>query len=175
MELKVVQASSGVKQGTISSALMSSVKDSIPLMLSSPWEVVCPGMEMDMKYLKARFALADRGLVFMDSVFLTGLVDLMDYIRDNYSKDITLDDVSRVANISPYYFSKLFKEATGENFIEYLTNVRIEKAKELLEKAELSMKEICAMCGYSDPNYFSRTFKKNVGLTPTEYKEKCSG
>ena len=98
-----------------------------------------------------------------------------DYIGDNYSKDITLDDVSRVANISPYYFSKLFKEATGENFIEYLTNVRIEKAKELLEKAELSMKEICAMCGYSDPNYFSRTFKKNVGLTPTEYKEKCSG
>ena len=95
-----------------------------------------------------------------------------DYIGDNYSKDITLDDVSRVVNISPYYFSKLFKEATGENFIEYLTNLRIEKAKELLGKAELSMKEICAMCGYSDPNYFSRTFKKNVGLTPTEYREK---
>ena len=77
-----------------------------------------------------------------------------------------------MVNISPYYFSKLFKEATGENFIEYLTNIRIDKAKELLEKSDLSMKEICAMCGYSDPNYFSRTFKKNVGLTPTEYKEK---
>ncbi len=98
-----------------------------------------------------------------------------DYIADNYSKDITLDEVSRIANISPYYFSKLFKEATGENFIEYLTNIRMEKAKELLEKAELTMKEICAMCGYSDPNYFSRTFKKNVGLTPTEYREKCIG
>ena len=95
-----------------------------------------------------------------------------DYIGDNYSKDISLDDVSRVVNISPYYFSKLFKEATGENFIEYLTNIRMEKAKELLQKSEMSMKEICAMCGYSDPNYFSRTFKKNVGLTPTEYKEK---
>ena len=95
-----------------------------------------------------------------------------EYIGDNFARDISLDDVSRVVNISPYYFSKLFKEATGENFIEYLTNIRIEKAKELLTGSDLSMKEICSMCGYQDPNYFSRTFKKNVGLTPTEYKEK---
>lgn len=94
-----------------------------------------------------------------------------DYIKDNYSKDISLDDVSRIVNISPYYFSKLFKEDTGENFIEYLTGIRIEKAKELLNTAEYSMKEICTMVGYSDPNYFSRSFKKNVGVTPTEYKE----
>ncbi|MCR5250610.1 MAG: response regulator [Lachnospiraceae bacterium] len=95
-----------------------------------------------------------------------------EYIGDNFARDISLDDVSRAVNISPYYFSKLFKEATGENFIEYLTNIRIEKAKELLTGGDLSMKEICSMCGYQDPNYFSRTFKKNVGLTPTEYKEK---
>ena len=55
--------------------------------------------------------------------------------------------------------------------MEYVTEIRIEKAKELLLKPELSMKEICAMTGYSDPNYFSRSFKKNVGVTPTEYKE----
>ena len=72
-------------------------------------------------------------------------------------------------------FSKLFKEATGENFIEYLTNIRIEKAKDLLLNSDIAMKELCSMCGYQDPNYFSRTFKKNVGLTPTEYKEKCLG
>lgn len=93
------------------------------------------------------------------------------YIRNNYSKDISLDEVSRQANISPYYFSKIFKEETGENFIEYLTNIRIDKAKELLINTEYSMKEICTMCGYADPNYFSRSFKKNVGLSPTEYKE----
>ncbi len=92
------------------------------------------------------------------------------YIKNNFNKDISLDDVSRAANISPYYFSKIFKEGTGENFIEYLTNIRIDKAKELLSTTELSMKEICSMCGYSDPNYFSRSFKKNVGVTPTEYK-----
>ncbi|MCM1174982.1 MAG: response regulator [Blautia sp.] len=93
-----------------------------------------------------------------------------EYIRNNFNKDISLDEVSRVANISPYYFSKIFKEGTGQNFIEYLTGIRMEKAKELLSTTEYSMKEICSMCGYADPNYFSRTFKKNVGVTPTEYK-----
>jgi two-component system response regulator YesN len=92
------------------------------------------------------------------------------YIQENYARDISLDDVSKAVNISPYYFSKIFKEGTGEGFVEYLTNIRIEKAKELLSTTEYSMREICSMCGYSDPNYFSRSFKKKIGVTPTEYK-----
>lgn len=94
-----------------------------------------------------------------------------EYIQGNYSRDISLDDVSRTVNISPYYFSKIFKEDTGEGFVEYLTRIRMEKAKELLMTTECSMKEICSLVGYADPNYFSRSFKKNVGVTPTEYKE----
>lgn len=94
-----------------------------------------------------------------------------DYIKLNFSRDLSLDEVSRAVNISPYYFSKIFKDGTGENFIEYVTNIRIDKAKELLGNPEYSMKEICSMIGYSDPNYFSRSFKKNVGVTPTEYRE----
>ena len=94
-----------------------------------------------------------------------------EYILKNYNNDISLDDVSREVNISPYYFSKLFKDETGEGFVEYLTNLRIEKAKELLSGTSYSMKEICQMVGYTDPNYFSRIFKKNVGVTPTEFKE----
>lgn len=95
----------------------------------------------------------------------------VNYIRSNYQKDISLVDVSRQVNASPYYFSKIFKEATGENFIEYLTNLRMVKAKELLTQTDCSIKEICVKVGYSEPNYFSRSFKKNVGVTPTEYKE----
>ena len=95
-----------------------------------------------------------------------------EYIETHFDKDISLDDVSRVVNISSYYFSKIFKEESGLNFIEYLTNVRIDHAKKLLEDSDLSIKEICVSCGYSDPNYFSRSFKKNVGVTPTEYKDK---
>ncbi len=94
-----------------------------------------------------------------------------DYISTHYNRDISLDDVSREVDISPYYFSKIFKDETGENFIEYLTNIRITKAKELLQTSDMSMKEICGSVGYADPNYFSRTFKKNVGVTPTEFKE----
>ena len=94
------------------------------------------------------------------------------FIEENYHKDISLDDVSRIVDISPYYFSKLFKKEAGENFIDYLTNIRIEKAKKLLQNREMSIKNICVDTGYSDPNYFSRIFKKQVGLTPTEYREK---
>ena len=94
------------------------------------------------------------------------------YIAEKFNKDISLDDVSKEVDISPYYFSKLFKEETGENFIEYLTAVRINKAKQLIAGSDMSMKEICTEVGYSDPNYFSRIFKKNVGVTPTEYKDK---
>jgi AraC-type DNA-binding domain-containing proteins len=93
------------------------------------------------------------------------------FIEENYNRDISLDDVSRIVDISPYYFSKLFKEETGENFIEYLTNIRMERARKLLQNRELSIKNICIDIGYSDPNYFSRIFKKQAGLTPTEYRE----
>lgn len=99
------------------------------------------------------------------------VVRAQEYIRRNYQRDLSLDEVSRQMDISPYYFSKLFKEETGYNFVEYVTNLRIGKAKELLMQDESSMKEICASVGYSDPNYFSRIFKKNTGLTPTEYRE----
>ena len=80
-----------------------------------------------------------------------------------------LDEVSKELQISPYYFSKLFKKRTGSNFIEYVTNVRIEKAKELLTGSNKNIKEISMEVGYSDANYFSRAFKKNVGISPTEY------
>lgn len=91
------------------------------------------------------------------------------YIDENYMKELTLDDVSRVVNISSYYFSKVFKEETGENFIDYLTKLRIEAAKKLLKTTNKSMKEIASEVGYPDPNYFSRNFKKYTGKTPTDY------
>lgn len=93
------------------------------------------------------------------------------YISDHFSKEISLDDVSREVNVSPYYFSKIFKDETGETFVEYVTGLRMGKAKELLKDRSFSIKQICAECGYSDPNYFSRIFKKNTGVTPSEYRE----
>lgn len=94
----------------------------------------------------------------------------VDYIAQNYSKDITLEDVSGAVNISPTYFSKVFKEEIGSTFIDYVTMLRIRQAKQLIAKGKLGNKEICDAVGYSDPNYFSRVFKKTVGVTPTEYR-----
>jgi len=93
------------------------------------------------------------------------------YIQENFKKDISLDEVSEHVHISPYYFSKLFKKEQKVNFIDYLTDLRINKAKELLTTTDMSIKEICSNVGYSNPNYFSRSFKKNVGISPTEFKE----
>ncbi len=95
----------------------------------------------------------------------------VEYIENNYSKEISLEDISKELNLSSYYFSKLFKEEKGENFVEFLTAVRVDKAKEFMRDQSRSIKDISSSCGYLDPNYFSRIFKKVTGLTPTEYRE----
>lgn len=94
-----------------------------------------------------------------------------EYIRQNFRHDLALEEVARAVDISPYYFSKLFKEEAGTNFSEYLTDLRIEEAKHLLKAGELSIKQVCAESGYSNPNYFSRIFKKWTGITPTEFRD----
>jgi two-component system, response regulator YesN len=93
-----------------------------------------------------------------------------EYIERNYHKAITLEDIASEVNVSSQYLSRLFKAEMKENFIDYLTDIRIEKAKNLLATGALTIKEICYKIGYSDPNYFSRIFKKRVGIPPTEYK-----
>ncbi|MDE7434671.1 MAG: response regulator [Lachnospiraceae bacterium] len=92
------------------------------------------------------------------------------YIEEHY-RSVSLNSISRDMNISPYYFSKLFKEKTGDNFIDYITDYKIAKAKEQIKENKKSMKEICVEIGYANPNYFSYIFKKKVGVTPTEYRE----
>ncbi|UJF34903.1 response regulator [Paenibacillus hexagrammi] len=93
------------------------------------------------------------------------------YIHDHYKLEISMEQTAEAVNLSPYYFSKMFKLHVGETFIDYVTGLRIEEAKQLLEQEELSFKEICYMSGYHDPNYFSRIFKKTTGVTPTEYRK----
>ena len=91
------------------------------------------------------------------------------YIDEHYKDDISLEQMSQLFGVSPYYFSKLFKAEMQINFLDYVTNLRINKAKDLLEIGDMTIKEIGVEVGYPDPNYFTRIFKKNVGVTPTEY------
>ena len=100
----------------------------------------------------------------------------MEYIRKHYmEQELSLNDICSYLNISTSYFSTIFKEATGGTFLEFLSRIRMEKAKELLEQTTLKNYEIAEMVGFSDPHYFSISFKKMTGKTPTEYaREKRS-
>lgn len=95
------------------------------------------------------------------------------YIGENYMNELTLDHIASRVGFSRFYFSKLFKQYKGMNFIDYLTLIRINKSKELLKNPKLSVKDISYTVGYSDPNYYTSVFKKAEGLAPTEYRNRC--
>lgn len=95
----------------------------------------------------------------------------IDFIKDNYFKDITLDTIAKKIYITPGYLSQLFKQETGINFLDFLNQYRIEKAKELLKNTFFKNYEISNQVGFSDEKYFSQVFKRYTGLTPTQYKE----
>ena len=91
-------------------------------------------------------------------------------IGQRYADNVTLECIAKDLGITPSYFSRLYKQQTGYNFIDYLIKVRIENAKRLFQTSDLSVKEVSYKTGYIDPNYFSRMFKKITGMTPTEFK-----
>lgn len=93
----------------------------------------------------------------------------IDYIEQNYNREISLDDVAKYVGVTPQHFSKIFKQETGTNYVDWITELRLEQAKQLLIESKHTMKEICFLVGYKDPNYFSRIFKKMVGMPPRDF------
>lgn len=92
------------------------------------------------------------------------------FIEKNYSRSITLEDVSAATGFSVSYFSALFKKEMGEGFAKYLTRVRVDRAKELLQQTDLPITEICHRVGYNDLKHFAQTFKKATSLNPGQYR-----
>lgn len=98
------------------------------------------------------------------------------YLQYNYMLyDISLDTVSDILNINASYFSVLFKRSFGVNFVDYLTELRINAARELLADPLRPTAEVAGMVGYENANYFTRVFKKKTGMTPTEYRQHAAG
>ena len=93
------------------------------------------------------------------------------YVAENYSKNISLEQVSKIVYMSPTYFSSLFKQNEGMNFSDYIILYRVNKAKELLKENMYNISDVTYQVGYSDPKYFSKLFKKIIGITPSEYRK----
>ena len=93
------------------------------------------------------------------------------YLEDNYMFDISLDSVGEILHISPAYLSAQFKKYQKMNFLDCLTELRINAAKELLTDPFRSSAEVASMVGYEDASYFARAFKKRTGETPTQYRK----
>ena len=94
------------------------------------------------------------------------------YIEENYQSPLSYKDVARAVFISPSYFLSLFKRETGTTFVDYLTAVRIEKAKHTLLTTDLSITQIAYDLGFNNPNYFSNIFRKIVGVPASEYRKR---
>jgi two-component system response regulator YesN len=95
---------------------------------------------------------------------------IKNHIQDHYMEEITLNSLSQIVYISPNYLSEVFKEQTGESIVDYITRLRIIKAKEMLKDIQVKVYEVCKLVGYEDPAYFSKVFRKVVGVSPTEYR-----
>jgi AraC-like DNA-binding protein len=98
-----------------------------------------------------------------------------DFIHEHQTEDLSLGQVAKAANMSTFYFCKMFKKITGINFTDYLSRVRIEKSKNLLLNPNLRVSEIAFEVGFQSLTHFNRVFKKILGQSPTEYRGQTLG
>ena len=113
-----------------------------------------------------------RSMQKTDSIVHSQKDIIKDYIDRNYKKDISAKDVAGILGYSDVYFSKVFKQLFDDNFINYLTKIRIDRAKVLLKDVSFNIKEVGKSVGYADSNYFTKVFKRSIGMSPSEYRSK---
>lgn len=93
------------------------------------------------------------------------------YIEENYHRNISLNDIASAINVNSSYLSRVFKNDTGQNVIEYLNKIRLDKAVSLINEGKYTIKEISYKVGIQNYNYFFKLYKKFTGTTPSEYKK----
>ena len=100
--------------------------------------------------------------------------DAIKYIHENYNKNLSLEHVAQMINVSAPYLSSLFPKVLGTNFICYVQSVRIENAKEMLLTTALKVYEIAYRVGYDDEKYFSQVFRKTEGISPSQFRSQSN-
>jgi len=103
---------------------------------------------------------------------LKRLEKVFGYVEENYYRNIGLEEIARVANYSPYHFTRFFKESTGMTFNDYLNSFRIKKVERLLLDMDLTITEVAYKAGFNSIKTFNRVFKKLKGCSPSEYRNR---
>ncbi|MEA4823640.1 MAG: AraC family transcriptional regulator [Clostridiaceae bacterium] len=96
--------------------------------------------------------------------------DVMRFAEDHYAEEIALSDAARIAMLSPSYFRNMFKGVTGKTFVEYLMQVRLAHACEMLTRTNVAITDICGEVGFNSVAHFNKSFKRTIGETPSEYR-----
>lgn len=147
--------------------LLDTMIDEFKLKLLS-WESACQGQLLNIISLisrKINLILNNSNPTSNDKI-----TDICNVMYSNSEKDITIPEYAQMCNLSESRFSHLFKKNTGVSPIQYILNIRIEKAKALLEHTDLPIAEISDMTGMQSQHYFSRIFKKYTNMSPSEYR-----
>lgn len=171
--------------------IFSQVKLSIPSSLQPSVHELLVKMEQESRISDRYSPIQIKSLLFQFLVFLgrcqnqkqtpqfleqgdSAIQEAAHYIYNNRRESLSLQTAAKAAHMSPTYFSKRFKEATGFGFKEYLTYLRIQDGEHLLRTTNLSVTEIGVTCGFSDGNYFGDAFKKATGLSPKQFRKTLS-
>lgn len=131
---------------------------------------------MQMIYLLlSSFAKKKNECMLHSQKYIDRLTKVMDYMKENYAKPLTLHGVAEHFSVSEQYLSKIFKSYTGNNFKRYLSKIRLEKAYPDVIRSDYSMMEIAMQSGFSDVRSFISVFKSTYGMPPMQYRKACAG
>ena len=100
------------------------------------------------------------------------LMPALDIICRDFASEIDIDSLARVCHVSPSQFRRLFRKLLGRSPLQFLLNVRLQAAADLLANSTLNVTEIARKCGFSDPNYFTRKFRQQIGVNPSDYRKR---
>jgi AraC family transcriptional regulator len=95
------------------------------------------------------------------------------FMQEYYSANISINDICNLIYLSPCHFKRVFKDCTGQTPYQYLMKIRLEKAKEILKEKESSMEEVARLCGFVNTGHFATVFKRNIGMSPSEYRKQA--
>jgi AraC-like DNA-binding protein len=152
-----------------------SFDESMPIVNNSPNLLQFTSIEEQYRFLLERIRELQSKISRMKRTNSSTVLKAIDYIADNYSRDISITDISRALFVSNVHMSQIFKREMGMGIIKYVINYRIEKAKDLLRETDDFIYAISEKVGFHEFRHFSRTFKQITGVSPTQYRIQCHG